>query len=68
MAWVAVDRAIKSTEEGWFSGDALRWKSLRNTIHKQICRQDFDSELNSSIQLPSGSWAIFRRRFLPSAW
>jgi GH15 family glucan-1,4-alpha-glucosidase len=50
MAWVAVDRAIKSAEQGWFSGDVLRWKSLRNTIHEQICRQGFDSELNSFVQ------------------
>ena len=34
MAWVAVDRAIKSAEQGWFSGDIARWKTLRNTIHE----------------------------------
>ena len=50
MAWVAVDRAIKSTEQGWFSGDIVRWKALRNTIHEQICRQGFDTSLNSFVQ------------------
>ena len=49
MAWVAVDRAIKSAERGWFSGDVLRWKALRSEIHEQICRQGFDSELNSFV-------------------
>ena len=50
MAWVAVDRAIKSTEQGWFSGDIVRWKALRNTIHEQICQQGFDASLNSFVQ------------------
>jgi GH15 family glucan-1,4-alpha-glucosidase len=50
MAWVALDRAIRSVEQGWFSGDIARWKSLRNTIHEQVCRQGFDAELNSFVQ------------------
>ncbi|MGC1616576.1 MAG: glycoside hydrolase family 15 protein [Candidatus Acidiferrum sp.] len=50
MAWVAVDRAIKSAEQGWFSGDIARWKALRSTIHEQVCRQGFDAGLNSFVQ------------------
>ena len=50
MAWVAVDRAIKSAERGWFSGDVARWRALRDTIHKQVCRQGFDAGLNSFVQ------------------
>lgn len=50
MAWVAVDRAIRSAERGWFSGDVARWKTLRNTIHEQVCRQGFDAGLNSFVQ------------------
>ena len=50
MAWVAVDRAIKSAEHGWFSGDIARWKALRNTIHEQVCQQGFDAGLNSFVQ------------------
>jgi GH15 family glucan-1,4-alpha-glucosidase len=50
MAWVAVDRAIRSIEQGWFSGDIARLKTLRNSIHEQVCRQGFDSGLNSFVQ------------------
>ena len=50
MAWVAVDRAIKSVEQGWFSGNVVQWKALRNTIHEQICRHGFDASLNSFVQ------------------
>jgi GH15 family glucan-1,4-alpha-glucosidase len=50
MAWVAVDRAIKSVEQGWFSGDVARWVGLRNEIHQQVCREGFDAELNSFVQ------------------
>ena len=50
MAWVAVDRAIKSVEQGWFSGDISRWKSMRREIHQQVCREGFDPGLNSFVQ------------------
>ena len=50
MAWVAVDRAIRSAEQGWISGDVARWKTLRTTIHEQVCRQGFDADLNSFVQ------------------
>ncbi|MGH9530027.1 MAG: glycoside hydrolase family 15 protein [Terriglobales bacterium] len=50
MAWVAVDRAIRSVEHGWFSGDITKWKKLRKTIHNQVCEQGFDSGLNSFVQ------------------
>jgi len=50
MAWVAVDRAVKSAEQGWFSGDAARWKALRDKIHKQVCSQGFDAALNAFVQ------------------
>ena len=50
MAWVAVDRAIRSVEHGWFSGDLGRWRTLRDTIHKQVCEQGFDTGLNSFVQ------------------
>lgn len=50
MAWVAVDRAIKSAEQNWFAGDTARWKALRETIHEEVCREGFDAELNSFVQ------------------
>ncbi len=50
MAWVAVDRAIRSVENGWFSGDIPRWAALRDTIHRQVCEQGFNPGLNSFVQ------------------
>lgn len=50
MAWVAVDRAIRSVENGWFTGDIEKWTTLRDKIHKQVCDQGFDSGLNSFVQ------------------
>jgi GH15 family glucan-1,4-alpha-glucosidase len=50
MAWVAVDRAIRSAEQGWFPGDIPRWKALRNTIHDEVCGRGYDAGLNSFVQ------------------
>jgi len=50
MAWVAADRAVQSAERGWFPGNTARWKALRDTIHKQVCSDGFDSGLNSFVQ------------------
>jgi GH15 family glucan-1,4-alpha-glucosidase len=50
MAWVAVDRAVKSMERGWFAGDIARWKTLRDKIHNQVCSEGFDAGLNSFVQ------------------
>jgi GH15 family glucan-1,4-alpha-glucosidase len=50
MAWVAVDRAVRAAERGWFSGDPARWKVLRDKIHDQVCSEGFDAGLNSFVQ------------------
>ena len=50
MAWVAVDRAVRAAERGWFSGDPARWKALRDKIHDQVCSEGFDAGLNSFVQ------------------
>jgi GH15 family glucan-1,4-alpha-glucosidase len=50
MAWVAVDRLIRSAELGRFSVDIPRWKKLRLDIHEQVCQKGFDAESNSFVQ------------------
>jgi GH15 family glucan-1,4-alpha-glucosidase len=50
MAWVALDRAVRSVEKGWMKADASRWKVLRDQIHEQVCREGFNTELNSFVQ------------------
>jgi GH15 family glucan-1,4-alpha-glucosidase len=49
MAWVAMDRTVKSMEKGWLP-DNPKWRALRDEIHEQVCRQGFDTELNSFVQ------------------
>jgi GH15 family glucan-1,4-alpha-glucosidase len=50
MAWVAVDRAVKSVERFGFDGPVARWRALRKLIHTEVCREGFDPGLNSFVQ------------------
>jgi GH15 family glucan-1,4-alpha-glucosidase len=51
MAWVAMDRAVRAIEHGWFAdGDGVHWAKLRDEIHDQICREGFNAEMNSFVQ------------------
>jgi len=54
MAWVAVDRLIRSAELGRFKTDVPRWKKLRDAIHEQVCQKGFDPDLNSFVQYYGG--------------
>jgi GH15 family glucan-1,4-alpha-glucosidase len=54
MAWVAIDRMVRSAEKGRFTIDLPRWKKLRDAIHEQVCRLGFDAELNSFVQYYGG--------------
>ncbi len=50
MAWVAFDRAIRSVEEFGLDGPVEEWRSLRDTIHAQVCEHGFNKERNSFVQ------------------
>ena len=50
MAWVAVDRLIRSAELGRFATDLPHGKKFRDAIHEQVCREGFDADLNSFVQ------------------
>jgi GH15 family glucan-1,4-alpha-glucosidase len=56
MAWVAVDRLIRSGEKGRFQieMDLPRWRKLREIIHEEVCRKGFDAEQNSFVQYYGG--------------
>ncbi len=49
MAWVAMDRAVKSMEKGWLPNNR-KWREVRETIHRQVCEKGFDAELNAFVQ------------------
>ncbi len=50
MTWVAFDRGIKSAEEFGFKAPLDRWKTLRDTIHRDVCEKGFDRKLNSFVE------------------
>jgi GH15 family glucan-1,4-alpha-glucosidase len=50
MAWVAFDRAVRGIEEQGLDGDADKWRSIRDTIHAQVCERGFDEELGSFVR------------------
>ncbi len=50
MAWVAMDRAVKSVEEFGLEGHASKWRQIRQQIHNEVCREGFDPALNSFVQ------------------
>jgi len=50
MAWVAVDRAIKGAESFGFQAPLDLWRSLRKTIHEDVCRNGFNSETGSFVR------------------
>jgi len=50
MAWVAVDRAIKSAEQFGLEGPVDRWKGLRKQIHEEVCRNGFNPKIGAFAQ------------------
>jgi GH15 family glucan-1,4-alpha-glucosidase len=50
MAWVAVDRAVKSAEHYGLEGPLEQWRALRDRIHAQVCERGFDARRNAFVQ------------------
>ncbi len=50
MAWVALDRAVRSIERKEMDGPLAEWKELRSKIHAGVCKQGFDQQLASFVQ------------------
>jgi GH15 family glucan-1,4-alpha-glucosidase len=50
MAWVALDRAIKSAEQFNLEAPLDRWRAVRTAIHERVCRDGFNARLNSFVQ------------------
>jgi GH15 family glucan-1,4-alpha-glucosidase len=50
MAWVAVDRAVRTMQEFGEKGPLERWIRLRADIHDEVCRFGFSQELGSFVQ------------------
>ena len=50
MAWVAFDRAVRAVERYGLDGPIERWRTLRNDVHTQVCREGFDAERGAFVQ------------------
>jgi GH15 family glucan-1,4-alpha-glucosidase len=50
MAWVAVDRAVKSAERFDLPGPIAHWRALRDRIHAEVCAKAYDPQLGSFVQ------------------
>ncbi len=50
MAWVAIDRAVKSVERFQLEGPIDRWRSIRTEIHDQVCDEGFNPDKGSFTQ------------------
>jgi GH15 family glucan-1,4-alpha-glucosidase len=50
MTWVAFDRAIKSAERFGFEAPLDRWRTLRDTICREVCEKGFDAGQNAFVE------------------
>jgi GH15 family glucan-1,4-alpha-glucosidase len=50
MAWVGVDRALKTARKFGLHGDLNRWRVLRDTIHRDVCQRGYSSRRESFVQ------------------
>jgi GH15 family glucan-1,4-alpha-glucosidase len=50
MAWVALDRVIRSAEHFKLEAPLRRWRNLRTRIHGDVCRRGFNKRLGSFVR------------------
>jgi GH15 family glucan-1,4-alpha-glucosidase len=50
MAWVAFDRAVLLAEQLRYEAPVQEWKTIRDTIHKEICERAFNKQKNCFVQ------------------
>ena len=50
MAWVAMDRAVKSCERFGFAGPVERWRAVRDEIHRDVCAKGFNGARGAFVQ------------------
>jgi GH15 family glucan-1,4-alpha-glucosidase len=50
MAWVALDRGVKTVEKFDSDGDVDRWRELRDEIHADVLERGYDPDRNTFTQ------------------
>ena len=49
MAWVAFDRAVLLAEQLHYDAPVEKWKTIRDTIHSEVCARAFSEKKNSFV-------------------
>ncbi len=71
MAWVALDRSIRSAEMFGLAAPLEKWRAVRDLIHQTVCRDGYNADLQSftqnfgSKELDASLLLISRVGFLP---
>jgi GH15 family glucan-1,4-alpha-glucosidase len=71
MAWVAFDRMAGAVRHSGMHGDVVRWESIRDTIHAEVCANGYDADRGTFVQsygsdqLDASLLLIPRMGFLP---
>jgi GH15 family glucan-1,4-alpha-glucosidase len=50
MAWVAFDRAIRSSERFGLDAPLQEWRAIRDEIHAEVCERGYSAERGSFVQ------------------
>jgi GH15 family glucan-1,4-alpha-glucosidase len=50
MTWVAFDRGVRSVERFDLEAPVEAWRSLRDTIHREVCKHGFDTRQNAFVE------------------
>jgi GH15 family glucan-1,4-alpha-glucosidase len=50
LTWVAFDRGVKSAEKFGLKAPLEQWRSLRDTIHRDVCEHGFDRAQNAFVE------------------
>jgi GH15 family glucan-1,4-alpha-glucosidase len=50
MAWVAIDRGVRTVETYGLEGPVDRWRALREQIHAEVCARGFDADMGSFVR------------------
>jgi GH15 family glucan-1,4-alpha-glucosidase len=50
MAWVAMDRAVRTAQRYGLDGAVARWRALRTTIHRDVCARGFNPARGTFVQ------------------
>jgi GH15 family glucan-1,4-alpha-glucosidase len=64
-AWLAFDRMIASSQMFGLEGPVDRWRTVRDEIHAEVCRQGFDETANTFVQFYGAKGVDAALLFIP---